>query len=452
MKHVAKIAAILLAFLMIFAGCSTGSAGSSDASSTPSASTASSEAESEDSSASGEEVTLSFMHHMGEQGKKDALVALSEDFTAKNPNIKVEVEFLSYDDFINVFKQRAAADNAPDFVQLTPYQSPETIDAGLILELDSDLYPAEVGQDVIEPMKHGGKYYAIPLSRSGYGMYYNKNMLEKAGVDPSALSTISGLLDACQKVKDAGMVPLASGYAESWTENMIIEGPIFAGLMKEDPNMAVDLMSGDKKFSDYPELATIVDNCYKLLRDYALVNEEVASNQASDQYAQFGRGDAAMMMQGVWAITDIRTAQEAAGNTDEFGFTYYAWSDDESRNYLAANGDSIMCSAGTKHPEEAKEFLKYMMTKEAGKIWSEYTGTISAVSGVEVDNPDPIMPQMQKLFDEKAYYFEQNSAFTGQYYSDLDKIFIQGRVDGKTSDEVIAEWQEAFDNIRAIGG
>ena len=144
MKHVAKIAAILLAFLMIFAGCSTGSAGSSDASSTPSASTASSEAESEDSSASGEEVTLSFMHHMGEQGKKDALVALSEDFTAKNPNIKVEVEFLSYDDFINVFKQRAAADNAPDFVQLTPYQSPETIDAGLILELDSDLYPAEV--------------------------------------------------------------------------------------------------------------------------------------------------------------------------------------------------------------------------------------------------------------------------------------------------------------------
>ena len=79
-----------------------------------------------------------------------------------------------------------------------------------------------------------------------------------------------GLLDACQKVKDAGMVPLASGYAESWTENMIIEGPIFAGLMKEDPNMAVDPMSGDKKFSDYPNSQPSLTTAgWKLLRDYA---------------------------------------------------------------------------------------------------------------------------------------------------------------------------------------
>ena len=346
MKHVAKIMAIMLVLLMIFASCSTGgtssSTGGSESSSTSS------------ESASGEEVVLSFMHHMGEQGKKDALVALSEDFTEKNPNIKVEVEFLSFDDFINVFKQRAAADNAPDFVQLTPYQSAETIEAGLIRELNADIFPPEVGEDIIAPMKYEGKIYSIPLSRSGYGMFYNKNMLEEAGVDVSMLSTISGLLEACQKLEDAGMVPLASGYAESWTENMIIEGPLFTGIMKDEPNFAVDLMSGEKKFSDYPELVTILENCYKLLRDYALVNEEVASYQASDQYAQFGRGDAALMMQGVWAITDIRAAQEASGNTDEFGFTYYAWSDDESKNFLSANGDAMMCSASTKHPEEAE--------------------------------------------------------------------------------------------------
>lgn len=53
-----------------------------------------------------EEVTLTFLHHMGEQGKKDGLVALSEAFTKKYPNIKIEVEFLSRDDFINQYKQR----------------------------------------------------------------------------------------------------------------------------------------------------------------------------------------------------------------------------------------------------------------------------------------------------------------------------------------------------------
>ena len=33
------------------------------------------------------------------------------------------------------------------------------------------------------------------------------------------------------------------------------------------------------------------------------------------------------------------------------------------------------------------------------------------------------MTEMEALFDEKAYYFEQNIGFSGQYYNDLDKIF-----------------------------
>ena len=75
----------------------------------------------------------------------------------------------------------------------------------------------------------------------------------------------------------------------------------------------------------------IITHGQQLVRDYALVDEKAASQQASDQYAQFGRGDAAMMMQGTWAISDIRIAQKAAGNTDEFGFTYYPWSDEEGK-------------------------------------------------------------------------------------------------------------------------
>ena len=68
--------------------------------------------------------------------------ALFEDFTAKNPNIAAEVEFLSYDDFINVFKQSCCR-QCTGFRTADAVPGSETIDAGLILELDSDLYPAE---------------------------------------------------------------------------------------------------------------------------------------------------------------------------------------------------------------------------------------------------------------------------------------------------------------------
>lgn len=249
------------------------------------------------------------------------------------------------------------------------------------------------------------------------------------------------------------MTPLASGYAETWCENIILEGQTWAGLMVQNPNICADLMSGEKSFSDFPEFVDIINQGYSLIRDYAIVDEKAASQQASDQYAQFGRGEAAMMLQGTWAISDIRLAQEAAGNTDEFGFTYYPWSDDVSQNYMPCNADdSFMISEGTKHPEEAMLFAEFCLTEEAGKIWSEASGCISALSGVTVENPDPLQEIFADVMDEHAYFFEKNPGMTGQYYQDFDKIYIEGRISGNTAEDTIELWQQSFDNIRATGG
>ncbi len=403
--------------------------------------------------ASEEEVTLTFLHHMGEQGKKDGLIALSEAFTEKYPNIKVEVEFLSRDDFVNQYKQRVAADNAPDLINYRPFEVPEVIEAGLIKALDPEIFPDTIDKECIESISLNGNIYGIPLDRGGYGFYYNKNMLAEAGVEESELETISGVLGALQKIKDAGMTPLASGYAESWTENIILEGQTWAGLMVQEPNLCADLVSGEKSFADYPEFIDIITHGQALVRDYALVDEKAASQQASDQYAQFGRGDAAMMLQGTWAISDIRIAQEAAGNTDEFGFTYYPWSDDVTKNYMPCNADdAFMISEGSKHLEEAMLFAEFCLTEEAGKIWSNASGCISAISGVTADTPDPLQDIFAQVMDEHAYFFEKNPGMTGQYYQDFIKIYIEGRISGQTPEEVMAAWQEAFENIRATGG
>lgn len=451
MKKAFSLVLALLLAAALLAGC--GGSGGGEASSggqAPAADPSTPEAAPEET---GEDVTLTFLHHMGEQGKKDGLVALTEAFTELHPNIKIEVEFLSFDDFVNQYKQREAADNAPDFLNLRPFQGPDIIEAGLMSPLDASLFPDTIDQDCIESISLNGQIYGIPLDRGGYGFYYNKTQLEAAGVDPASLSTISGVLEACQTLLDAGYTPLASGYAESWTENIIIEGQTWAGLMTQYNDLCTNLMSGDKTFSDYPEFLDIIEHGYQLVRDYALVDNQAASQQASDQYAQFGRGDAAMMMQGTWAVSDIRIAQEAAGNTDEFGFTFYPWSDDASKNYMPANADdSFMISAGTKHMEEAMMFAEFCLTPEAGKIWANTSGCISAISGVQADDPDPLLPIFQQVMDEKAYYFEMNPAFTGQYYNDFIKLYIQGRIDNQTPEEVMAAWEAAFENIRATGG
>ena len=86
----------------------------------------------------------------------------------------------------------------------------------------------------------------------------------------------------------------------------------------------------------------------------------------------------------------------------------------------------IACSAGNQTSEEAKEFLKYMMTKEAAK------------SGLNTPVRSALFPALKSTIrsDDAAdaetsrregLLLRADSAFTGQYYSDLDKIFIQGQ-------------------------
>ena len=114
-KNMKKLLSLLLVGAMslaVLTGCGKGEeapAADAPASDAPAAETGA-------ENTSDEEVTLTFLHHMGEQGKQDGLVKLVEAFHEKYPNINVEIEFLSRDDFINQYKQRVSADNAPDLI------------------------------------------------------------------------------------------------------------------------------------------------------------------------------------------------------------------------------------------------------------------------------------------------------------------------------------------------
>lgn len=397
-----------------------------------------------------ETIHLNLLHHLNEQGKKDGLVALSEAFNEKYPNIVIDVEFLSQTDYANTLKQRAAADNMPDFINYRPKQEPTLIEAGLIEALEADLYPDEVDKSLVDSVSLDGVCYGVPLDRGGYGLYYNETILKEVGATPEDLTTISGLLDTCSKLKEAGITPLASGYADTWTEAVMLESSVVCGLQTEYPTMATDLMSGTKKFADFSELAGILDNLLTLTREYALVDAKSASQTASDQYAQFGRGDAAMMIQGSWAISDIYLAKEAVGNDDEMGFTAFPWCDDPEKNCMGANADdTLMIASGSKHKEEAILFLEFCMTAEAAEIWMQHSNTITSRSDVAPFVDNELTKDVKETLDNSAYYYEQDGIFSGQQYNEYTRLFTEGRASGLNGEEIVASLDEAFANIFA---
>ena len=78
-------------------------------------------------------------------------------------------------------------------------------------DFKDSFYPAAVQAFAVE-----GKSYGLPDSVGPIVFWYNKELCERADVDPSAIKYWEDLLDAVRKCKAAGVIPIAVGGSAKW--------------------------------------------------------------------------------------------------------------------------------------------------------------------------------------------------------------------------------------------
>ena len=118
------------------------------------------------------------------------------------------VEVISWNDISTVVNTRISGDAAPDILNIDLFAAYQADDLLLPAEdyvspeTYAKLYPAFLDQSVVD-----GTVWAIPDLASARAMYYNKDILEAAGVEPP--TTWEELKTACQKIKeyDADLYP-----------------------------------------------------------------------------------------------------------------------------------------------------------------------------------------------------------------------------------------------------
>jgi len=78
-------------------------------------------------------------------------------------------------------------------------------------DFKDSFYPAG-----LQTFTYQGKSYGLPDSVGPIVLWYNKELCDKAGVDPNRIKFWQDLLDAIQKCKAAGVTPIAVGGSEKW--------------------------------------------------------------------------------------------------------------------------------------------------------------------------------------------------------------------------------------------
>lgn len=128
---------------------------------------------------------------------------LIDAYEKQHPNVSIHFYQIPFDSYVDQMTTRFASNNAPEIVHLPSRNVPEFASRGWLAPLDDRLQQTDILDSwtpLQEEMKWEDQYYGVLLLGYGYGLYYNEELLDQAGVDVP--TTPDELVAAAEAITD----------------------------------------------------------------------------------------------------------------------------------------------------------------------------------------------------------------------------------------------------------
>ena len=246
-----------------------------------------------------------------------------EEFNATYENINLTVDVVSWNDIYTVVNTRIANGEAPDVLNIDVFADYQA--DGLLLpakdyvseETYAKMYPAFLDQSVVD-----GVVWAVPDLASARAMYYNKDILEAAGVEVP--TTWDELTAACKTIKEK--CPDVYPWGIDMTTD---EGQAAFAYYTWNNGADFTDAQGNWTLNDAKVVEAVE---YEIgLVNAGLTNDDPANQTRYDLQDLFGAGKLAMMI----GPNSIPTYIADGGNSVNYGFAS-----------IPTNGDIDSFSAG----------------------------------------------------------------------------------------------------------
>lgn len=295
-----------------------------------------------------------------------------------------------------------------------------------------------------------GKVYGFPVAVEAWGMAYNAELLEKAGVDPATLSSQDAYKTAFEKIegmKDElgidSVVAMAAGPDMRWVTGLHnFNGYLSAGLPYGDRTVIDKLNSGE---ADDARLAQYAD-WVELLFNYA--DEAVLLTGNYDaQVGQFATGKSVFIHQGNW----IDPWLIDNGVSFPMGYAPHASVHGEHNAIFIGAPSYYVLNNESANLDAAKAFLNFMATNEAGHNYMvNEAKMIPAFTNVTLTPDAPLSADVTKWLAKEngAYTWLQNDMPDGFGMGTLGpiyEIFAKGEI---TKEEFIAQVKAKINEIK----
>jgi glucose/mannose transport system substrate-binding protein len=309
-----------------------------------------------------------------------AIASLIEGFRAEHPDIEFgeePVNGAARGNLDQVVSNRLQANDPPSTFQTWPGKTLQKFGEAYA-DIEGDVWDDEMKNNYLAGPKAqaqlDGTYVTVPLNIHRINnLFYNVEVVEEAGVDPSSLSSPADVVSACETIaSETDAVPFAQQTSGAWSTVQLWETILLA-------QAGID---GYEAFyngnGDQSQVQSALENVIELSEYYPGDSSSISFTEANTMVME---GDAAFIHQGDWAA-GAYSGRDGFNYGEQWGQVTYPGT---SGSYLL-NMDSFPYFANNPSPEATKEFLRYCGSPEGQVRFNREKGSIPPRSDADVSS------------------------------------------------------------------
>ena len=330
------------------------------------------------------------------------------------------------------------ADNMPDIFFVESNDIPDW--DGKLVDLAGEQWTEDTDGELVVD----GKTYGFPYSIEATGLAYNKEILDKAGVDPSKLTTPAAWKEAVEtidsKKDELGLTAVFGWCTEpsnlGWSSGTHVFGQYLdAGLAWDDRTYIDMLNDGGKidesRMKDYAEFIG-------MMNEYSDPDLVIDGNYDM-QVKGFAEGKYAFVTQGNWIAANMVDSSFCDYSGFECGFAPYAFED--GIDTIIGGVPNFWAVYADGNVDAAKAFLQWCSEDSAQQILVEEAQLISPYSDCKYTSTAPFAASIAKyVSDGKLSYWHTMEKKSGleDKTSVVYNQYAQGAGDAAWFTETIA--------------
>lgn len=290
---------------------------------------------------------------------------MTADFMKEHPNIKVNTEFVPYEDLRNKTMLAYGSNKPYDAVLVDDIWFAEYVSKNMLADITADV-PQEYRDGVLpgawNVTTKQDKVYGLPWFLDTMYLFYNKAMLTEAGFN-EAPKSLEEMIDMGRVLKEKGIVEYPFVFSLAQAEALIC---VYSNFLEATNGAFLDA-DGNYIIQDsgVEALKTLVS-----LKDEGLLNPNSLEYLEEDVRRVFSSGDAAFTMNWAYMYGLVADPAESTLTKDQVGIMVLPGKAGVKEHAAMSGSMGLSVMSNTQHPAEALLYIEYLTSKAVQDTYS----------------------------------------------------------------------------------